>query len=126
MQFLYQCDIVGLYYFSQVHFTDFIHYCDIDHEVMMATQRIVEGTLNEVKQIDAEISNSAHKWELKRIAFVDRAILRLATYELKHTETPKKVIINEAIELAKKFGENKSKGFINGLLDSLSQNMRDS
>ena len=77
-----------------------------------------------MKEVDLEINEFAHRWGLKRIGFIDRAILRLATYEFKYTETPKKVIINEAIELAKKFGETKSKGFINGVLDSISKKLR--
>ena len=109
---------------SLVHFNDFVAYSDTPKDVAEEAQFLVEKTMKEMKQVDAEISSFAHKWALKRIGFIDRAILRLATFELKFTETPKKVILNEAIELAKKFGENKSKGFINGVLDSISQKLR--
>lgn len=125
VKFLYQCDIIGVYYFSRVHFNDYSAQNSLSRELIEEALPLVEGTLNEMKQVDIEISAFAHKWGLKRIGFIDRAILRLATYELKFTETPKKVILNEAIELAKKYGENKSKGFINGVLDSISKKLRE-
>mgnify|MGYP000247388011 FL=1 len=124
VKFLYHCDIIGLYYFSKVHFNDFIAYSNTPKDLAEETFLLVENTMREMKLIDAEISSCAHKWALKRIGFIDRSILRLATFELKFTETPKKVILNEAIELAKKFGENKSKGFINGVLDSIATKTR--
>jgi transcription antitermination protein NusB len=124
VKFLYHCDIIGLYYFSKVHFNDFIAYSETRKDVAEEALFLVENTIKEMKTVDTEISSCAHKWALGRIGFIDRAILRLATFELKFTETPKKVVLNEAIELAKKFGENKSKGFINGVLDSILKKVR--
>ncbi len=58
-------------------------------------------------------------WKLERISKIDLAILKLAIYELKYTEIPFKVAINEAVELAKKYGEDSSKNFVNGILASI-------
>lgn len=69
-----------------------------------------------VEQIE---SNLKSDWKLERISKIDLAILKLAIYELKYTEIPFKVVINEAVELAKKYGEDSSKNFINGILASV-------
>ncbi len=69
-----------------------------------------------VKQIE---ENLKAEWKIERISKIDLAILKLAIYELKYTEIPFKVAINEAIELAKKYGEDSSKNFVNGILASI-------
>ncbi len=71
-----------------------------------------------------EIINQIEKnlkldWKLERISKIDLAILKLAIYELKYTDIPFKVVINEAVELAKKYGEDSSKNFVNGILASV-------
>ena len=83
-------------------------------------QRLVEGVCQDLGQIDRLIEDNSENWTLKRMAVVDRNILRLATFELLHCpETPFKAILNEAIELAKKFGADDSSSFINGILDKV-------
>ena len=79
------------------------------------------GTLKHLKEIDAVIAGHADNWNLNRMAVIDRNILRLGTYELLHQqeEVPSKVCINEAIELAKRFGDADSSKFINGILDAI-------
>ena len=64
-------------------------------------------------------TNLKSDWKLERISKIDLAILKLAIYELKYTEIPFKVAINEAVELAKKYGEDSSKNFVNGILASV-------
>ncbi len=64
-------------------------------------------------------TNLKSDWKLERISKIDLAILKLAIYELKYTEIPFKVVINEAVELAKKYGEDSSKNFVNGVLASV-------
>lgn len=82
--------------------------------------RVFEGTLRNMKEIDGMISNQADNWRLSRMAVVDRNIIRMSIYEFMHEdETPKLVIIDEAIEIAKKFGTQKSSQFINGILDGI-------
>ena len=69
-----------------------------------------------IKQIETNLKSD---WKLERISKIDVAILKLAIYELKYTEIPFKVVINEAVELAKKYGEASSKNFVNGILASV-------
>jgi N utilization substance protein B len=81
---------------------------------------LVEGTLRHRDEIDGLIREQAEHWRLERMPIVDRNVLRLAVYELLfEEETPKVVIVDEAIELAKKFGGEDSGRFVNGLLDGL-------
>lgn len=69
-----------------------------------------------VSQIEQNLKSD---WKIERISKIDLAILKLAIYEIKYTETPFKVVINEAVELAKKYGEDASKNFVNGVLASV-------
>ncbi len=81
---------------------------------------LVKGTLDNLEKIDEMIRGQADNWRLERMPPVDRNILRLAVYEMLHErETPKLVVLDEAIELAKKFGSEQSGRFVNGLLDGL-------
>lgn len=83
-------------------------------------QRLVEGVCQNLGQIDRLIEDNSENWTLKRMAMVDRNILRLATFELLQCpDIPFKAILNEAIELAKKFGADDSGAFINGILDKI-------
>jgi N utilization substance protein B len=83
-------------------------------------QRLVEGVCQEQEEIDRVIEENAENWTLKRMAVVDRNILRLATFELLNCpDIPFKASLNEAIELAKKFGNDDSSAFINGILDQI-------
>ena len=70
-------------------------------------------------EIDALISTYAERWRLERMATVDRNILRLAIYEFLYEDTPKKVVINEALEIAKKFSTTEAVQFVNGILDAV-------
>jgi len=83
-------------------------------------QALVRGTVEGQEKIDELIRGQADNWRLERMPPVDRNILRLAVYEMLHEqETPKLVVLDEAIELAKKFGSEQSGRFVNGLLDGL-------
>ena len=89
-------------------------------EVRTFATQLVLGTIEHLPTIDALITRHADNWELKRMAVVDRNILRLGTFELLHlTDVPPMVSINEAIELAKRFGDVESAKFINGVLDAI-------
>jgi len=81
---------------------------------------LVDGTLGRLGEIDGMISKAALKWDLSRMAAVDRNILRLAVSELTGGyATPVRVVIDEAIELAKKYGGDESGTFVNGILDRI-------
>ena len=99
------------------------------HRVAVSSQpfvaRLVEGTTQHLAEIDPLLRRHATNWTLERMAIVDRNILRLGAYELLYeTETPPKVVINEAVELAKRFGTADSGKFVNGVLDSIHKTER--
>lgn len=81
---------------------------------------LVEGVITYVDDIDTIISNHLENWTIDRIAAIEKTILRIATYEIKYvTDIPERVSINEAVELAKKFGDEKSSKFVNGVLSKV-------
>jgi transcription antitermination protein NusB len=81
---------------------------------------LVRGTVRRVAEIDRLLGTRAQNWRVERMAVLDRAVLRLATYELlAEAETPAKVIINEALELARAFSGEEAVAFVNGLLDGV-------
>ncbi|MFQ5586040.1 MAG: transcription antitermination factor NusB [Thermodesulfobacteriota bacterium] len=85
---------------------------------------LVEGTREHLLEIDALIERLSEHWSIGRMAVVDRNILRMAMFELRYYEkTPYRVVIDEAVELAKKFGSEESSAFINGVLDSVRKMM---
>jgi transcription antitermination factor NusB len=89
-------------------------------DAFLYAQTLVRGTVDHREQIDEMIRGQADNWRLERMPAVDRNILRLAVYEmLFEMDIPKLVVVDEAIELAKKFGSEQSGRFVNGLLDGL-------
>jgi transcription antitermination factor NusB len=89
-------------------------------EVKSFSSRIVLGIRDHLEEIDNKITEYATNWQLKRMAVIDRNILRLGVFELKYTnDIPPKVAINEAVELAKKYGDLESSKFVNGILDKI-------
>jgi len=80
---------------------------------------LFEGAARNAPALDEVIGKHAANWKLERLAVIDRAILRLAIHELQATDTPAKVVINEAVELAKKFSGEESAPFVNGILDAV-------
>lgn len=84
---------------------------------------LFEGTLKDTAAIDELIVQQAENWRMERLAVIDRAILRLAIYELRKTDTPPKVILNEAVELAKKFSSEDASAFVNGILDAIRKSL---
>jgi N utilization substance protein B len=84
------------------------------------SRRLLEGTLRHLEEIDSLISKHAEHWKLPRMAAVDRNILRLAIYEfLYEQDVPKRVVINEALEVTKRFSSPEAVQFINGVLDAV-------
>ena len=81
---------------------------------------ILEGTLDHLEEIDEMIDRFASGWRLERLSPIDRNILRMGIYELLYySDTPPEVVINEAVELSKTFGTDKSPSFVNGILDKI-------
>jgi len=85
--------------------------------------QLFEGATKETAALDEIIGKHADNWRFERLAAIDRAILRLAIYELRATDTPPKVVLNEAVELAKKFSSEESGSFVNGILDAFRKTM---
>lgn len=91
-----------------------------DEEAKKYIDNVVLGIESNKEQILKYIEqNLKDEWKLNRISKMDLAILKLAIYEIKYIDIPYKVAINEAVELAKKYGEDKSKNFVNGILASI-------
>ncbi len=82
-------------------------------------EQLVRGTVAEIAEIDSRITKHAEHWRLERMPAVDRNILRLAVYEMLHTDTPAPILIDEALELARRFSGNQSVHFVNGVLDAV-------
>ena len=88
-------------------------------------EELVKGVLAHLPDIDRKIEAVVENYRMERLSGVDRNILRLAVYELQHsTQAPPPVVINEAIEIAKKFGTGESSGFVNGILDRIAKDAR--
>ncbi|WP_053367080.1 transcription antitermination factor NusB [Bacillus sp. FJAT-27245] len=87
--------------------------------------RLVNGAVEQKPDIDGLISKNLEKWSMERLAAVDRNLLRLGVYELKycHDEVPANVVLDEAIEIAKLYGDDQSSKFINGVLSKVKQEL---
>jgi N utilization substance protein B len=87
-------------------------------EAIKFAQELVEGVIAHQAEIDRLIEQHSHNWRLDRMSRIDRNVLRLGVFELKYRpDIPKKVSLNEAVELGKNFGTEESSAFVNGLLD---------
>jgi len=85
---------------------------------------LAQGTVAHLAEIDALLTENATNWKVSRMAAVDRNVLRLAVFELVHTETPVSIVLDEAIELARRFGAESSPVFVNGVLDAIAHHVR--
>jgi len=118
LQMLFQIDMAGgvpaeVYpHFWKEH--------EAEIEVREFAQGLVEGVMREREALDRVIAGSVDNWRIERMAVVDRNILRVAVYELAWLpDTPSVVVLDEAIEVGKKYGSEQSGSFINGILDSV-------
>ncbi len=128
---LCQCDSLVDWQISCAE-TFFSHFCNADleegvpctPEVLGYARELVSGVLSQKDEIDSKIQSVSEHWTLSRMAWVDRNILRMAVHEIFFgKQTPWKVCIDEAIELAKQYGGEESAHFVNGLLDHLVKDM---
>ena len=95
---------------------------EVDEEVQVFTEEIIKGTYKYLAPINEKIHACAKNWSIERMAAVDRNVLRMAVYEILYRpDIPSSVTINEAIEIAKKFGTDDSGSFVNGILDSVAR-----
>ena len=97
----------------------------VPDEVCQFSEKLLEGTLRNLKELDMLIESVSTNWKLSRMASVDRNLLRQAAFELVYLEDiPSSVTINEAVEIAKKFGTEESASFINGILDKIAKDKK--
>jgi N utilization substance protein B len=87
-------------------------------------EELAEGTLKELDAIDELITKHSEHWRIERMPTVDRNILRVAIYEMKHLATPSAVVIDQALELARRFAGEESIPFLNGVLDAVNRELR--
>ncbi len=123
LQMLYQWE-VGRLSMHEVRQTFWNHvngeHAPIEEDLRMFATALAEGVAARVGEIDPIVADAAEHWRLDRMNVMDRLILRLAVYELLHEpETPAKVIINEALELAHAFSGDEAVRFVNGVLDAI-------
>jgi N utilization substance protein B len=117
MQGLYQLDVQGTVVFEFLG--DFFIENESDDSVRKLAFELTKGTWDKLSECDEVIVGSTIKWRLSRLSPVDKSILRLAVYQLKYCDDiPPRVVMNEAIEIAKKYSSDKSPSFVNGVLDA--------
>jgi transcription antitermination protein NusB len=95
----------------------------LEEETREFADKLSLGTLDKVDVIDATIRTRAEHWRIERMAIVDRNVLRMAVYEFLFSDTPHTVIINEALEIARRFSTFEATQFINGILDAIKQDL---
>jgi N utilization substance protein B len=118
LQMLYQAE-VGEAPMAEV-LSQFWRHETVPDDVRAFAERLALGTITSLDDIDRLLREGIEHWRLERLGAVDRGVLRLAVYEFLHEpDTPRVVIIDEAIELAKRFGGEESGQFVNGILDAL-------
>jgi len=118
LQMLFENDLTGTPPDEMFrHFQEWRHAADATREY---AKRLVVGTLDHRAELDLLITRQAEHWRLERMPAVDRNILRMALYEIRHEpDTPAPVVIDEALEIAKRFSTPRSSQFINGILDGV-------
>lgn len=118
LKFLYQCESAKIFYFSESHFNSFVNYFELKNKVKDRAKELCKGVFENIEDIDTRISELSKKWALDRMPATDRITLRLGAFELLEGETPAKVVLNEAVEIAKTYGCENSGKFVNGILNN--------
>ncbi|MCR5162524.1 MAG: transcription antitermination factor NusB [Thermoguttaceae bacterium] len=94
-----------------------------DPEQVRYAHHLIDGVTLQKKEIDAQIEAVLENWKFSRLAETDKNILRIGVFELMNSKEPVAILINEAIEIAKEYGDKKSGGFVNGVLDKIRKNL---
>jgi N utilization substance protein B len=120
LQMLFAADVIrNVQDFSVSDYWNELGDNDFDDKTREFANSIVVGTLREISLIDDRIRTRAEHWRIERMAIVDRNVLRLAVYEFLFEDTPHTVVINEALEIARRFSTFEATQFINGILDAI-------
>lgn len=124
LQALFMCDFLNDWRPSSAEFC--LDHFAVPKAVRAYASQLAQGVIENIMKLDAKLTVASEHWSLNRMARVDRSILRVATYELMFLdEIPINVSINEAIEIAKRFGSDESPQFVNGVLDRVASLVRD-
>ncbi len=121
LQILYQLDFGDG--FSREVLKEFWMDKQVNSEIRQLTEFLTRGVYKNLEEIDDFISKYSKRWKLERMAAVDRNILRMSIFEFMECDTPKEVIIDEAIEISKEYAGDQSYEFINGVLDKVIKNL---
>lgn len=124
VQFLYQSEREKTYYFQESGFSEFCDNFHVDSGSKEYARELAKGTLDHQEEIDQLITGVSENWSIARFGSTDRCVLRIAVYELMQKQVPPKVVLNEAIDIAKQYGTEHSGRFVNGLLDKISRSLR--
>lgn len=127
LQMLYQCEVgrAGAHESILTYWPSSDDAGAVPEPLREFANRLVRGTLDRRDEIDAMLRTHAQNWRVERMNIIDRLVLRLGVYEmLAEPATPSKVIINEAIELARSFSGDAAVGFVNGVLDAVRKELR--
>lgn len=120
LQMLFAADLVGEKGdFSTTDYWNELGDSSFDDKTREFADSLVTGTLRQLEIIDEKIRTRAEHWRIERMALVDRNVLRLAVYEFLYQDTPHTVVINEALEIARRFSTFEATQFINGILDAI-------
>lgn len=92
-----------------------------DEQLVEFSRSLIDGVRRNRMELDVLLEKTAENWSLERMAVTDRNVMRLGAFEILYADTPDRVAINEAVELAKRFGSKQSAQFVNGILDRLLQ-----
>mgnify|MGYP000909102853 CR=1 FL=1 len=96
---------------------------ELDEGTREFANRLAVNTLDELEKVDERVRSRAEHWRIERMAIVDRNVLRLAVYEFLYEPTPHTVVINEALEIARRFSTFEATQFINGILDAIKHDL---
>lgn len=127
LQALYAADVSaqsGAPAAAPAAFANVAAHFDLHESARAFAEEIVRGVEANRAALDARIAAHARNWRVERMAAVDRNVLRVAAWELVHTDTPESVVIDEAIEIARDFGSERSPAFVNGVLDAIARDLR--
>ena len=120
LQMLFAADVVvEPKYFSTDDYWKELGEPSVNEKTREFADNLVNGTIREISTVDDRIRTRAEHWRIERMAIVDRNILRLSVYEFLFEETPHTVVINEALEIARRFSTFEATQFINGILDAI-------
>jgi N utilization substance protein B len=120
LQMLFAADVVAEpKYFSTADYWKELGEPTVDEKTRTFADNLVNGALREMTAVDDRIRTRAEHWRIERMAIVDRNILRLSVYEFLFEDTPRTVVINEALEIARRFSTFEATQFINGILDAI-------